>query len=98
MLESILAKSAFLESMNFVSYSPDNSTAYLLRALSFVGLMIIFYFRYLVVGTWVSWDKLGTVNCLDIVETISLDRGIQCGDQVTLVEPFVIILKGFAYY
>jgi hypothetical protein len=49
-LESILARSAFLESMNFVSYSPDNSTAYLLRALSFVGLMIIFYFRYLVVG------------------------------------------------
>ncbi len=49
-LESILAKSAFLESMNFVSYSPDNSTAYLLRAVSFVGLMIIFYFRYLVVG------------------------------------------------
>ena len=49
-LESILAKSAFLESMNFVSYSPDNSMAYLLRALSFVSLMIIFYFRYLVVG------------------------------------------------
>ncbi len=49
-LESILAKSAFLESMNFVSYSPDNSTAYLLRALSFVSLMIIFYYRYLVVG------------------------------------------------
>ena len=49
-LESILARSAFLESMNFVSYSPDNSLAYLLRALSFVGLMIIFYFRYLVVG------------------------------------------------
>ena len=49
-LESILAKSAFLESMNFVSYSPDNSMAYLLRALSFVSLMIIFYFRYLAVG------------------------------------------------
>lgn len=49
-MESILARSAFLESMNFVSYSPDNSLAYLLRALSFVGLMIIFYFRYLVVG------------------------------------------------
>ena len=49
-LESILARSAFLESMNFVSYSPDNSMAYLLRALSFVSLMIIFYFRYLVVG------------------------------------------------
>jgi hypothetical protein len=49
-LESILAKSAFLESMNFVSYSPDNSTAYLLRALSFVSLMLIFYYRYLVVG------------------------------------------------
>lgn len=49
-LESILAKSAFLESMNFVSYSPDNSLAYLFRALSFVSLMIIFYFRYLVVG------------------------------------------------
>lgn len=49
-LESILAKSAFLESMNFVSYSPDNSLAYLFRALSFVSLMIIFYYRYLVVG------------------------------------------------
>ncbi len=48
--ESILAKSAFLESMDFVSYSPGNPTAYLLRALSFVSLMIIFYFRYLVVG------------------------------------------------
>ncbi|NJD53023.1 MAG: hypothetical protein FIB07_09180 [Candidatus Methanoperedens sp.] len=49
-LESILAKSAFLESMNFVSYSPDNSLAYLFRALSFISLMIIFYYRYLVVG------------------------------------------------
>ncbi|MDL5502749.1 MAG: hypothetical protein QSU88_05985, partial [Candidatus Methanoperedens sp.] len=49
-LESILAKSALLESMDFVSYSPDNSTAYLLRALSFVVLLLIFYFRYLVVG------------------------------------------------
>lgn len=49
-LESILAKSAFIESMNFVSYSPYNSTAYLLRALSFVSLMLIFYYRYLVVG------------------------------------------------
>jgi hypothetical protein len=49
-LESLLAKSAFLESMNFVSYSPDNSLAYFFRALSFVGLLLIFYFRYLVVG------------------------------------------------
>ncbi len=49
-LESLLAKSAFLESMDFVSYSPDNSTAYLMRALSFVGLLLIFYYRYLVVG------------------------------------------------
>ncbi len=48
--ESILAKSAFLESMDFVSYSPENSTAYFLRALSIVSLMLIFYYRYLVVG------------------------------------------------
>ncbi len=48
--ESILAKSAFLESMDFVSYSPANSTAYFLRALSIVSLMLIFYYRYLVVG------------------------------------------------
>ena len=45
-----MAKSAFLESMNFVSYSPTNVFAYLLRAISSVTIMLIFYYRYLVVG------------------------------------------------
>lgn len=49
-LEYVMAKSAFLESMNFVSYSPTNVFAYLLRAISTVTIMLIFYFRYLVVG------------------------------------------------
>lgn len=49
-LEYVMAKSAFLESMNFVSYSPTNVLAYLMRAISSVSIMLIFYYRYLVVG------------------------------------------------
>lgn len=49
-LEYVMAKSAFLESMNFVSYSPSNVFAYLLRAISSVTITLIFYYRYLVVG------------------------------------------------
>jgi len=49
-LEYVMAKSAFLESMNFVSYSPTNVFAYLLRAISSVIITLIFYYRYLVVG------------------------------------------------
>ena len=49
-LEYVMAKSAFLESMNFVSYSPTNVFAYLLRAISSVTITLIFYYRYLVVG------------------------------------------------
>ncbi|PWB49330.1 MAG: hypothetical protein C3F06_14360 [Candidatus Methanoperedenaceae archaeon] len=49
-LEYVMAKSAFLESMDFVSYSPTNVLAYLMRAISSVSIMLIFYYRYLVVG------------------------------------------------
>lgn len=49
-LEYVMAKSAFLESMIFVSYSPTNVFAYLLRAISSVTITLIFYYRYLVVG------------------------------------------------
>jgi len=37
--------------MNFVSYSPDNSNGISSKSIKFLSaLMIIFYFRYLVVG------------------------------------------------